>query len=101
MALRSSITRHMTYYIRWVWNCWKQSRIIINIWQGFVGFHTEAALSGHWENVSLTKYYKGTYQDGAAVDLNVDKERGCIRRMHVLTNRDKNRKKYVASHLNG
>ena len=28
------------------------------------------------ENVSLTKYYIGTYQDGAAVGLHVDKERG-------------------------
>ena len=45
--------------------------------KAFAGFHTEAASSGHWGNVRLTKYYIGTYQDGAAVDLDVDKERGC------------------------
>ena len=49
---------------------------LLKSWQAFAGFHAEAASSGHWGNVRLTKYYKGTYQEGAAVDLNVDKERG-------------------------
>ena len=34
-------------------------------WQAFAGIHAEAASSGHWGNVSLTKYYKGTYLDGS------------------------------------
>ena len=49
---------------------------LLKSWQAFAGFHAEAASSGHWENVRLTNIIKKTYQDGAAVDLNVDKERG-------------------------
>ena len=54
----------------------KQSKIIIKIMTSFAGFHTEATSSGHSGNVRLTKYYIGTYQDGAAVDLDIDKEGG-------------------------
>ena len=83
---KTSLWRQMLRnHIRWVWNCWKQSRSIIFTWQTFAGFHTEATSSGHWGNVSLTKYYKGTYQDDTAVDLHVDKEGGVGRWMHVLT----------------
>ena len=31
-----------------------------------------------WIIIGKTKYYKGTYQDGTAVGLNVDKERGGV-----------------------
>ena len=69
--------------VGWVWNCWKQSGIIIFTWQAFAGFHTEAASSGHWGNVSLTKYYIGTYLGGTVVGLHVDKERGVLGSGHV------------------
>ena len=51
---------------------------LLKSWQAFAGFHAEAASSGHWGNVRLTNIIKKTYQDGTAVDLDVDKERGCL-----------------------
>ena len=45
------------------------------------------------------KYYIGTYQDGTAVDLGVDKERGCWDWTCVLTIVENKRKKYDAPHL--
>ena len=51
-------------------------KTLLKSWQAFTGFHTEAASSSHWGNVRLTKIIKETYQDGAAVDLSVDKKRG-------------------------
>ena len=52
---------------------------LLKSWQAFTGFHTEATSSGHWGNVRLTKIIKKTYQDGTAVGLIVDKERGVFR----------------------
>ena len=49
---------------------------LLKSWQAFAGIHTEAASSGHWENVRLTNNIKKTYQDGTDVGLDVDKERG-------------------------
>ena len=51
---------------------------LLKSWQAFAGFHAEATSSGHWGNVRLTNIIKKTYQDGTAVDLNVDKERGGV-----------------------
>ena len=49
---------------------------LLKSWQAFAGFHAEATSSGHWGNVRLTNIIKKTYQDGAAVGLDVDKEEG-------------------------
>ena len=42
---------------------------LLKSWQAFAGFHTEAASSGHYGNVRLTKIINKTYQDGTVVDL--------------------------------
>ena len=61
--------------------------------KSFRCFHTEATSSGHWENVRLTKIIKKTYQDGTAVGLIVDKERGVFVWTCVLTIGNNIRKK--------
>ena len=73
-------------------------KTLLKSWQAFAGFHTEAASLGHWGNVRLTKIIKKTYQDGAAVDLNVDKERGCLKWTHLLTIGNNNIRKSMVPH---
>ena len=74
--IQSNITRTKRSVLNKTGTAVNKVKSLLKSWQAFTGIHTEAASSGHWGNVRLTKIVKKTYQDGADVGLVVDKERG-------------------------
>ena len=68
----------------------KQSKIILKSLTSFCWHPYGSCFIRSLRNVRLNKIFERTYQDGTGVGFVVDKERGYLGHMHVLTIGKKN-----------